>query len=181
MSELIVPTLTSERLVLRPFRESDLDEYADIVGDPEVMHWVSHGKPKSRVEAWLDMAFKLGHWKLRGSGQWAIERRDDQALLGRSGFYEAEGWPGFELTWLLGRPFWGHGYATESACAARDFAFDRLGRDRLISLIDKGNQRSARVALRVGEAYEGIAEVDGDEVDLWSMDRERWEQVRAGP
>jgi RimJ/RimL family protein N-acetyltransferase len=81
MSE--VPILSTERLLLRPFRNADLEEYARIYSDPEVIRFLGDGKPLSRVDAWRQMAVILGHWELRGYGMWAVEEKQSGALMGR--------------------------------------------------------------------------------------------------
>src|SRR5262249_51921733 len=143
-------TLLSQRLVLRMFRESDLDAYAEMCGDLDVMRFIGDGHPLSRAESWRHMAMILGHWQLRGFGLWAVEERSTGLLAGRVGCWQPEGWPGFEIGWTLRRQFWGRGYATEAALASLDFAFSRLGQARVISLIDPENGPSIAVAARVG-------------------------------
>jgi RimJ/RimL family protein N-acetyltransferase len=145
-----IPTLETERLVMRAFRESDLDEYAAMSADAEVMRFIGTGATQTRSEAWRSMAYFIGHWELRGFGMWAVERKGSGELVGRVGFIEPEGWPGFELGWLLARPHWGHGYAREAAREALRYARDKLGRDRLISLIRPGNARSIKLATTLG-------------------------------
>jgi RimJ/RimL family protein N-acetyltransferase len=66
-------TLGSNRLILRMFRESDLDAYAAMCGDPDVMRYLGDGYPLTRAEAWRNLALILGHWQLRGFGFWAVE------------------------------------------------------------------------------------------------------------
>jgi RimJ/RimL family protein N-acetyltransferase len=68
-------TLESKRLLLRMFRESDLDAYAEMCGDPEVMRFLGDGQPMPRALAWRSMALVVGHWHLRGFGLWAVEER----------------------------------------------------------------------------------------------------------
>src|SRR5688500_6966706 len=145
-------TLETDRLTLRMFREEDLDAYAAICADPEVMRYLGEGKTLSRAEAWRQMALIIGHWQLRGYGFWAVEERATGALLGRIGFFNPEGWPGFELGWMLRRASWGKGYATEGARRALAHAFTEMGREHVISLIFPANTASIRVAERLGEA-----------------------------
>jgi len=76
--------IETERLVLRTFRESDTDAYAEMLGDAEVMRFLG-GKTMSRQEAWRNMAMVLGHWQLRGYGFWAVEERASGELVGRVG------------------------------------------------------------------------------------------------
>ena len=116
-----VPTIDTERLTLRGWRESDLDAYAAMMADPEVMRFL--GGASSRGDAWRGMATLIGHWALRGFGLWAVERKSDGALIGRVGIQYPEGWPSTEVAWTLARPYWGQGYATEAAQASLDYGF----------------------------------------------------------
>ena len=91
----------SDRLLLRMFRESDLDAYAEMCGDAEVMRYLGDGHTFTRAEAWRNMALVIGHWQLRGFGLWAVEERSTGLLAGRVGCWQPEGWPGFEVGWAL--------------------------------------------------------------------------------
>ena len=113
----------------------------------------------------------LGHWQLRGYGIWAVEERASGDLIGRIGLHNPEGWPGLEVGWLLARSRWGHGFATEGAAAAAAYAWRELGVDHLISLIDPANERSIRVARRLGEHPEGDVVLQGRPVSAYGMDR----------
>lgn len=93
MDQLEIPTLTTERLRLRPFRQSDIDDYAGLNADPEVMRYI--GGTWDRGRSWRHLAFLIGHWQLGGSGMWAVEDRATGAFVGKIGFAEPEGWPGF--------------------------------------------------------------------------------------
>jgi RimJ/RimL family protein N-acetyltransferase len=154
-------TLETERLVLRMFRESDFEAYAEMVSDPETMRYIGDGQTLSRPLAWRNLAMNVGHWHLRGYGLWAATERASGALVGRIGFWNPEGWPGFELGWMLRRQFRGRGYATEGARAALRWAFDERGEAEVISLIQPDNQASIQVALRLGEQLARTTEVGG--------------------
>ena len=156
------------------FRDDDLDAYALICADPEVMRYLGDGKTLTRAEAWRQMAMIVGHWRLRGYGLWAVEERATGALIGRIGFFNPEGWPGFELGWVLARGAWGKGYATEGAAAALAHAFTELGQERVISLIYPANAASIRVAERLGEALERRTELYGREVLVYAIARGAW-------
>jgi len=166
-------TLASKRLVLRMFRESDLDEYAEMCADPEVMRYIGDGHCFSRPEAWRNMAMIIGHWQLRGFGLWAVEEKRTEALLGRVGCWQPEGWPGFEIGWALRRQFWKQGYATEAALQVVDYAFNRLGQERVISLIQPENSQSVAVALRLGMKFDGYTELLEQPVLVYALDRKR--------
>jgi RimJ/RimL family protein N-acetyltransferase len=150
-----VPEVHTERLVLRGFREDDLDEWAAISADSEVTRWVGDPDGLSREDAWRKMAYFVGHWALRGYGQWALVERDTGELVGRAGLLRPEAWPGLEVGWLVARTHWGRGFAPEAGRATLEWAREELGADHVVSLIEDDNDRSARVAEKLGMSVEG--------------------------
>lgn len=159
-----VPELSTARLVLRAFRERDLDAYAAMCADPQVMRFIGAGVTVDRSTAWRQMAMFVGEWSLHGFGMWAVVSRRDGALLGRAGFLNPPGWPAPELGWLLARDAWGHGYAYEAACAARDYGRRQPGLRAPISMIRPENLRSIALATRMGAALESEAGLMGARV-----------------
>src|SRR4051812_21589844 len=127
-------TLETERLTLRMFRQEDIDAYAAMCADPEVMRFLG-GKTLNRHDAWRSMAGVCGHWQLRGYGMWAVVEKASGEMIGRVGCLNPEGWPGFEVGWTLRREYWRQGYATEAARASMDWAFRHLNVPHIISLI----------------------------------------------
>jgi RimJ/RimL family protein N-acetyltransferase len=165
-------TLETERLRLRMFRDTDLDTYAAMSADPEVVRYLgAGGQPVTRPEAWRQMAMLLGHWQLRGYGVWAVEERASGRFVGRIGLFNPEGWPGLECICALARSAWGRGYATEGARRALEYAFTELDQARVISLIRPGNTASIRVAERLGETLEGRAMLFGAEALVYRISR----------
>lgn len=182
MDVLQIPTLETERLRLRAFRKSDLDDYAALHSDPEVLRYVVGAGPQpwDRGRSWRHMACLVGQW-LEGSGIWAVEHRESGVFLGMVGFVGPEGWPGFELAGKLARRWWGNGYATEAARAALAYAFTTLGKDRVISLILPENLASIRVAERIGQTLQGRMDLMGHEMLCYGIDRkEHARQTVAG-
>jgi RimJ/RimL family protein N-acetyltransferase len=168
-------TLETDRLTLRMLRESDFEAYAEMCADPEVMRYIGDGQPLVRPMAWRNLALMIGHWSLRGYGIWAAEERSTGELVGRIGFWNPDGWPGFELGWMLRRAYWGRGYATEGARAALDLAFTRMERADVISLIHPENVASIRVAHRLAERLVDSAELFGRPALVYRITREEWE------
>jgi RimJ/RimL family protein N-acetyltransferase len=180
METVEIAILETDRLLLRPFRTSDLDDYAALNADPEVLRHLGGGaQPCDRGRSWRHLAFLIGHWQLGGAGIWAVEHRETGSFLGVTGFSEPAGWPGFELSWMLARPWWGHGYATEGARAALDYAFTVLKKNRVISLIHPENRASIRVAERLGERLQGRVDHAGREMLCYGIDRESYAAQRA--
>jgi RimJ/RimL family protein N-acetyltransferase len=133
-------TLETDRLILRRLRESDLDAYAEMYADPEVMRYIGDGQPLPRFLARRKLARLVGHWSLRGYGLWAAEEHSSGVLVGHIDFWKPDGWPGFGLGWRLRRSFWARGYATEGARTALQFAFARLEQQHVISQIHRGTR-----------------------------------------
>jgi RimJ/RimL family protein N-acetyltransferase len=165
-------TLETERLLLRPLRDDDIDAYAAMCADPEVMRYIGGRTVLSRADAWRQMAMFVGHWQLRGFGMWAVEERASGSFVGRVGLHFPEGWPDRELAWTLARPYWGRGFALEAAQAVLAHAFGPLGWDRVISLIDPDNIRSIRLAERLGERLEQEVMLRGYRLYLYALDRD---------
>lgn len=173
----MIPVLETERLILRGFEPRDFEPLAGFLADPETARFIA-ARPMTREMAWRSLAASIGHWHLRGYGSWALERKSDGAFVGRAGMVHPEGWPALEIGWTLGRPYWGHGYATEAAAAAMRYAFLTQPVDRLISSIDKENYASQKVATRLGEtrgpAQTIVANGEEFEAEIWSITREAW-------
>lgn len=171
-------TLNTERLLLRQFRESDLDAYAEMCADAEVMRYLG-GKTMTRAEAWRHMAMIVGHWEFRGYGLWAVEERETGELVGRVGCWQPESWPALEVGWTLRRQHWGRGLAQEAARASLNYAFNELRQTHMISLIHSENINSIKLAKRLGERYEGDAEILGVKVSVYGIDRDEWSASNA--
>jgi RimJ/RimL family protein N-acetyltransferase len=109
-------TLETERLILRSWTIDDFEDVAARNADPEVMRFLAvDGQPMSRFASWQSLCAHVGHWALRGFGQFAIVERATNQFVGRVGPWHPEGWPEFEIGWTLGSAQWGKGYATEAA------------------------------------------------------------------
>ena len=140
--------------MLRRWTDGDLDGYAAMNADPEVMRLIGDGHVHDRAEAAASLARIRRDWDEHGFGRWVIERRSDRAFAGFCGagflksFPELSGEP--EIGWRLPRAFWGAGYATEAALASRDDFFRTTAYDHLISLSQPANVASHRVMEKIG-------------------------------
>ncbi|HUQ81834.1 MAG TPA: GNAT family N-acetyltransferase [Gemmatimonadaceae bacterium] len=150
-----IPELMTARLRLRGFGPGDVEPYIAMMADAEVTRHLGAGHPLSREDAWRQLAMVAGHWVLRGFGLWAVEDRETGKLIGRIGCFEPDGWPGFEIGYVLARPAWGRGYAREGASAALAYARETLGKTSIISLIRPENEGSIRVATALGAVPDG--------------------------
>jgi RimJ/RimL family protein N-acetyltransferase len=146
------PSIETERLILRPFREDDVDAYTALLQTPQVRASLHLPDDTSRYDAWLGIARWLGQWELRGTGQWAVEEKASGALVGRAGphFPARDDWPGIEIGWALHPDHWGKGYATEAGAASVEWSFAHHDVDALYSVILPENTASQAVARRLG-------------------------------
>ncbi|HJM37919.1 MAG: GNAT family N-acetyltransferase [Acidimicrobiales bacterium] len=146
------PTLETENLILRPFKDEDVHGFFSMMDSREVRDALHVPDDYGPSEAFKDMAAWLGQWELRGTGHWSLEEKNSGRFVGRAGLHQPErhDWPGVEVGWALHPDFWGHGYATEAGAAATSYGFERLGVGKLFSCILAENHRSQAVAKRLG-------------------------------
>jgi len=167
MTTFEIPTVTTERLRLRAFRADDLDAYAAMQANPEVMRYLVMGRTSTPAEVWRTIASSLGGWALRGYSMWACEKIDDGAFIGSVGIFQPLDWPEPELAYSLDQPFWRQGFATEAATAARDWFFGHFPFPRAASFIRPQNDASKRVIERLGAVCERLFELRGSPYEYW--------------
>jgi RimJ/RimL family protein N-acetyltransferase len=177
-----VSTLETDRLLLRPPVPEDAEPLAPMYADPEVMRYLGDGRTLTREETERSVRRMMEGWAADGFGLFTTVRKEDDAVIGRIGLIvwnpetwqptraDSEGPKELEVGYTLGRPFWGAGYATEAASAARDFALERLGARRLIALIIYGNTASENVARKLGFSYERDIRFGRRDAQLYALE-----------
>jgi ribosomal-protein-alanine N-acetyltransferase len=153
--------IRTERLLLRQWRDADREPFAALNADPVVMEHFPSTMTRAQSDAFVD--FNILTIDRRGWGLWAVEV--DGAFIGFVGLNEPSFRPGVEVGWRLARSAWGHGYATEAARAAVDFARDEIGLDEVISFTATTNIRSQRVMQRLGMTHDPADDFDHPRVD----------------
>lgn len=149
--------LTTARLRLRPWRESDLAPFAAMNADPLVMeHFAA---PLTREESDAYARRMMAAIEGRGWGNWALEEIGGEPFVGFAGLsvpsFEAHFTPCTEIGWRLARSAWGRGYATQAARAALAFGFGELGLAEIVSFTALANARSIAVMERLGMRRDG--------------------------
>lgn len=178
---LDIPVLETERLILRAFRADDASDLLAMHSDEAVMRYLGGKVEDSLREAYDYILRSMGHWSLHGFGKWAVEEKASGRAVGRVGYLDLpHDWPGLELGWTFARASWGRGYATEAALAARDWGFEALKAERVISMIHPDNEPSKAVAAKIGEAPWQPYVFLGTHRMLWSITRSEWD-ARAMP
>lgn len=152
MIPMDVPSLTTERLLLRPWRHDDLAPFAALNADAEVMrHFPAC---MSREDSDLLAARILKHFDEHGFGQWIVERRADGAFIGVLGLqhvsFEAAFTPAVEIGWRFNAAYWRQGYALEAARAALAYAFEQLQLDEVVAFTVPANLPSQGLMQRLG-------------------------------
>lgn len=175
----------TERLILRGWRNDDLDALTAINADPEVMRFILDGSVRDRRQSAESLRRAVANWQEHGYGLFAVEVRDTGALIGWAGLavpeFLPEVLPAAEIGWRFGRESWGHGYATEAAAAALRFGFLDRGLDRIVSIRHVDNVRSARVMEKLGLAhdFDTVVPGHGQPVAVHAITRSRY-QARFG-
>jgi RimJ/RimL family protein N-acetyltransferase len=160
-----ITMLETERLIMRGWRESDLEPMAAFYSDDANARFIGGGQPRDQV--WRRIAMYVGHWVLRGYGFWALEEKATGEFAGWCGLWFPEGWPEPEIGWGLMPMARGKGYATEAAKRARDHAYGELGWTTAISFIAPENHASRAVAERLGATLDYETELFGQPANVF--------------
>ena len=175
MSPMADRTLETERLRLRPYRAGDLERVAALYADGEITAFTKLGR-RTRAETEAILEGYLDDWRARGFGMRAVLRKDDGAFLGECGLFVLERTGEAALRYALFKPHWGRGYTTEAVRATLADAFERVGLDQVVSIVQTGNAASHRVMENAGlrplrRASEGEAELV-----TYALARDEWER-----
>ncbi len=170
--------LDTSRLLMREMTAADLDFVAAMLAHPEVNQYYERRFTREESKDWLSR--QIDRYRRDGHGLWLVMDRQSGEPLGQVGLcmQEVEGIRHAEIGWLLHRPHWGKGYATEAGAATRDAAFARWGYDHVISLIRPVNVPSQRVALRIGMTQGRVVQFHGFEHLVFGVSKE---QAATGP
>jgi ribosomal-protein-alanine N-acetyltransferase len=162
--------LESERLLLRPFCEDDLDDLFTLQSDPDVMRYLGTGKARTREETQERLQRVIGHWEEHGFGMWALVVKDDGRFAGWCGFGYGHGLGDAELSYTLARRYWGQGLATEAVRRVLRYAFEQVVLPRVVGVARIENTASQRVMLRVGMTLRQNIQYDDKEALMYAIE-----------
>lgn len=166
--DIIIPApheIPTERLLLRRWRRSDWDAFAEQGADPHVMRYFVSTRTREQCD---EQADHFSQWLEEGMGPWVIEFPDEAEFIGIVGFWRAADFlpmaPGIELGWRLNAPYWGRGLAIEAADAAIDDLFRRTDIENFFAVTATVNLPSRRALQKLGMRYCPDEDFDHDKV-----------------
>ena len=166
------PTLYTERLVLRPWRDEDAARFAAMSADPQVMEHYPSVLTREQADAVTTRI--RGHFTREGFGMWALEAPGVAPFVGFTGLARPGFMPVVEVGWRLGREYWGRGYATEAARAAVAWGFTELALDEIVAFVVPANVRSQQVMERLGMARDQSANFEHPAIPIGHRLRPHW-------
>lgn len=155
MPTIDIPAIDTERLTLRGSRREDFEEAFQMWGDPRVTRYIG-GRPSTREEVWSRLLRYVGHWAVMGYGFWVVREKSTGRFVGEVGLadFRRETEPSFdgakEAGWALSPWAHGQGFATEAVSAALRWVDGRFGPERVVCIINPGNEASLKLARKCG-------------------------------
>ena len=171
---LAMKTIETERLLLRPFATDDLDDFALLCADPEVMRFIGDGKPQSRERAEIRFNALIKHGNDHGFAPFAVTTKSGSDFAGFCGLQHLDSTPEIEVGYRLRKRFWGMGLATEAARASLRFGFEELALDRIVAVVQPQNIASCRVIEKIGLRYVRDARFYETNVRYYATSREEY-------
>ena len=169
-------TLETPRLLLRRFTSRDLDDFALMNADPDVMRYIGDGKPQTRAQTQMRLNAVLDHWEHRGFGLCAVIDKSTRAFIGFCGLQYLDNTAEIEVGYRLARRFWGMGLATEAAGASLRYGFQELGLERIVAVVHPQNVASQSVVEKIGLKYVKDARFYNSDVEYYAITREEFER-----
>lgn len=155
MASPVIPEIETERLILRVPVSADVDVWATFISDPDFTRYVprSRGNLTVRERAERTIRALQELWEQQAMG-WAITRKKDSQFIGHCNIDSLSDTNDMELSYLLGKPYWGQGFATEASRAAVRFGFEHTAWERIVAAVVPANVPSVRVLDHIGFDYE---------------------------
>ncbi len=163
--------MTTLRLILRAFTDEDIDPLHHILGEKDVLRHLPNTNPPSRDKAQQIVSGQLKHWEDHGYGWWAVELRAESKFIGWCGLRYLPETEEVEVAYLLGKPHWGKGLATEGAQASLRYGFEELGLESIVGIVHPENVASQRVLKKLGLRFVEEAEYFGMDCYRYVIER----------
>lgn len=162
--------IETERLLLRQFSLADVDEIYGIYSQNEVMKYVGKVRSREQVKNYIEKM--LQSWEDNQFGMWAITWKNEDKILGDGGLCFLDGIPPeIEVGYVLDKPYWNFGVATEVAKASLRYGFEVLNLERIVAVANPQNIASRRVMEKAGMKYEKDAFYYQSDVVYYSISK----------
>ncbi|KQI72232.1 guanosine monophosphate synthetase [Loktanella sp. 5RATIMAR09] len=151
-------TILTERLRMEPFAIGHAPALNAINNEPQVMEFLTFGKPETPDETLTKIHLVRERWETLNFGWWALIRRDTEDIIGAACLQHVANDPDapLEIGWRLTETATGSGYATEAGKAAATYGFETIGLDQIIAVAHQKNIASHRVMERIGMRFRGV-------------------------
>ena len=166
--------IETQRLLLRPFSPADIDSFASLNADPDVMRYIGDGRPQSKAQTETRLNAGLDHWKQHGFGLFTAVEKATADFVGFCGLKYLDTSSDIEVGYRLAKRFWGMGLATEAARASLHYGFETLGLDRIVAVVQPENAASCRVIEKIGLQYVKHARFYDTDVKYFAITREEY-------
>ena len=178
-----IPTITTARLILRPFVEADAGPLHRILNEEDTLRYFPNPDPLPLERVQKFVTRQLAHWDEHGFGWWAVEPREPhgrQELIGWNGLQFLPETGEIEVGYLLSKAHWGKGFATEGGLASLEFGFQALGLENIIAIVHPGNKASIRVIEKLGMSLVDRTNYFGMDVLRYILDRHGYYPLKLG-
>src|SRR4030043_1381825 len=165
------PSIQTQQLTLRPLISADAVALHRIYQSEGILRYFPNSVPRILEKVQQSIEGHGEHWEKHGYGNWGILLKGEGEIIGWAGLQYLPELDGTEVGFLLDRPFWGRGYATEAALASLRFGFDNFSLDHIIALVHPDNLPSRRVIGKCGMRFI-------DHLTLWGVELLRYSTLR---
>jgi RimJ/RimL family protein N-acetyltransferase len=163
--------IETSRLILRPFSSADLDAFASMNADADVMRYIGDGKPQTSAQTQMRLNAILDHWDQHGFGLCAVVQKATREFIGFCGLQYLDNTSEIEIGYRLAKRFWGAGLATEAATASLKQGFEEFGLDRIVAVVHPENVASQWVIRKIGLRYVKDARFYNTDVEYYAITR----------
>jgi len=175
------PVLRTERLTLRPFVPEDALVLHRIYQTEGVLRFFPNPVPPPLEKVERFVLLQEAHWEKYSYGNWGILPGGLEQIIGWVGLQYLPELDETEVGFLLDKPFWGKGYATEAARASLEFGFENFGFDHIIALVHPENLPSRRVVEKCGLAFQECLLLWGIDLNRFRIEKQSHSRLEEKP
>jgi RimJ/RimL family protein N-acetyltransferase len=165
----------TERLIVRPIDERDIDEIFAMRSDSEVMRFIREPQNREESISWVKLV--SSRWETEQIGFCALIEKSSNEFVGWCGIWQLQETGEFEIGYAVGRRFWGKGFATEAALKFLQYAFEKLKSEKIVAVAQPENAGSRRVMEKLGMQYDYTGEFYGRRLVHYSITKKNFQNA----